>query len=106
MVPYYPLAPPGFFPHYAAAVTPGAFPPPSNGTPVTTVVPAEGSRNAEADGQNNGTGKKRSRAVKGGKFKKQKAAVTTQENPTSGGAAGGSEHASDPGMNSPPEHDD
>jgi hypothetical protein len=106
MVPYYPLAPPGFFPHYAAAVTPGAFPPPSHGTPVTTIVPAEGSRNTEADEHTNGTGKKRSRAGKSGKSKKHKAAATTQGSPTSGGAAGGSEHASDPGANSPPEHDD
>ncbi|KAG8216919.1 hypothetical protein J3R82DRAFT_7195 [Butyriboletus roseoflavus] len=112
---YYPLAPPGFFPHYAASVTPGAFPPPPNGTPATTIDPAEASRNvgqsAEAEGQTNSTAtkrKKRSRAGKGGeaKLKKQKAAAITQESPTSGGTAGGSDRASDPGANSPPEHDD
>ena len=112
MVPYYPLAPPGFFPHYATAVTPGAFPPPSNGTPVTTIDPVEASRNAGAEGPTNGTatsGKKRSRTGKGGEGKskkQQKAAAIVQENPTSGGTAGGSEHASDPGANSPPAHDD
>ncbi|KAG6377374.1 hypothetical protein JVT61DRAFT_15170 [Boletus reticuloceps] len=109
MVPYYPLAPPGFFPHYAVA--PGAFQPPSNGTPVAIIDPAEASRNAEAEGQGNGmapSGKKRARAAKSGeaKPKKQKAAATTQESPTSGGTAGGSEQASEPGANSPAEHDD
>lgn len=103
LVPYYPLAPPGFFPY--AAVAPGAFPPPSNGTSVTTIDPAE------AAGQTNGTatsGKKRSRAGKGSeaKSKKQKAATIPQESPTSGGTAGGSEQASDPGANSPTDNDD
>lgn len=100
MVPYYPLAPPGFFPY--AAVAPGTFPPPSNGTPVTTIDPAEAS-------QTNGaatSGKKRSRKGGEAKSKKQKAVATAQETPTLGGTAGGSEHASDPGANSPPEHDD
>lgn len=114
IVPYYPLAPPGFFSHYAASVTPSAFPPPANGTPATTIDPAEASRNvgqsAEAEGQTNGTaatGKKRSRAGKGeAKPKKQKAAATIQEGPTSGGTVGGSDHASEPGANSPPDHDD
>lgn len=115
MVSYYPLAPPGFFPHYPASVTPGAFPPPPNGAPVTTIDPAEASKNvgqsAEAEGQTNGTAanrKKRSRAGKGGeaKVKKQKAAPIAQESPTSGGTAGGSDRASEPGANSPPEHED
>lgn len=114
MVPYYPLAPPGFFPHFAAPVGAGAFPPPPNGTAVTTIEPTEASRNvgqsAEATGQTNGTvisGKKRSRAGKGGetKTKKQKAGVTAKASPTSGGTVAGSDHASEPGAISP-EHDD
>lgn len=111
MVPYYPLTPPGFFPHYAVA--PGAFPPPSNGASgtVTNIDPAEASRNAGDEGRTNGaatSGKKRSRAGKGGeaKPKKQKAAAITQESPASGGTAAGSEQASDPGANSPAENDE
>lgn len=102
MVPYYPLAPPGFFPHYAVA--PGAFVPPPNGTPVTTIDPAE------ADGQTNGSaasGKKRGRPGKGGdaKTKKPKAVATAKESPTSGAPAVGSDQASDQGANSAAEND-
>lgn len=116
MISYYPIAPPGFFHHYAS-VPPGAYPPPLNGAPVTTIDPADASKNvgqsAGATGQTNGataSGKKRSRASKGEtKTKRRKAAAVpvavVQESPTSGGTAGGSDRASDP-ANSPAERDD
>ncbi|KAF8838793.1 hypothetical protein BDN67DRAFT_1012836 [Paxillus ammoniavirescens] len=108
MVPYYTLAPPGYFPHYPP---PGAFPPPPNGATMSTIDSAEASRNATQSAEADpapAVGKKRTRVGKNGeaKSKKAKVASTTQESPTLGGTARGSDQASEPGASSAVELDD
>ncbi|KIJ62194.1 hypothetical protein HYDPIDRAFT_115073 [Hydnomerulius pinastri MD-312] len=112
IVPYYHMPPPGYFSHYPP---PGAYPPPPNGAAMSTIDPADASRNTgqpvEAEVPHSAapaTGKKRSRAGRNGerRSKKAKLSSTTNDSTTSGGTEGGSDQASEPGVISPVELDD
>lgn len=112
MLPYYPIAPPGYFPF-----PPGVYPPPQNGAQVPTIDPADATRNASQPAESEGrmeeprvTGKKKYKGGKNGEPKLKKAKVAPPSNisetSTSGGTVGGSDQASEPGKNGPVEGDD